>query len=159
MGAVPAFRRDIARANAGIRVGIGGTPVVPKCAGHPLRCGSSLPLIGSPALLCTSLPQVGTSVCILLSRAMPGEFPLRWLPKPQRKGQAGRGDVAERLKRDGLRLWFDEWEIKPGDSVERTQSKTAKIGEGLERFYVLALCMSANAFGADWDLPDREMDD
>ena len=22
--------------------------------------------------------------------------------------------VAERLRKDGLRVWFDEWEIKPG---------------------------------------------
>jgi len=25
--------------------------------------------------------------------------------------------VAERLRADGLRVWFDEWEIKPGDSI------------------------------------------
>ena len=59
-------------------------------------------------------------------------------------------DVAERLRKDGLRVWFDEWEIRPGDSIERTQSKTAKIEEGLERSRVLVLCMSANAFGSDW---------
>ena len=53
-------------------------------------------------------------------------------------------DVAERLKKDGLRVWFDEWEIRPGDSIP------AKIEEGLERSRVLVLCMSANAFGSDW---------
>jgi beta-lactamase class D len=25
--------------------------------------------------------------------------------------------LAKRLKKDGVRVWFDEWEIKPGDSV------------------------------------------
>ena len=25
--------------------------------------------------------------------------------------------VAERLRADGLRVWFDEWEIKPGHSI------------------------------------------
>ncbi len=40
--------------------------------------------------------------------------------------------------------------IKPGDSIESPQSKTAKIEEGLERPRVLVLCMSANAFGSDW---------
>ena len=25
--------------------------------------------------------------------------------------------LAVRLKADGLRVWFDEWEIKPGDSI------------------------------------------
>ena len=53
-------------------------------------------------------------------------------------------DVAERLKKDGLRVWFDEWEIRPGDSIP------SKIEEGLERSRVLVLCMSANAFGSDW---------
>jgi hypothetical protein len=53
-------------------------------------------------------------------------------------------EVAERLRNDGLKVWFDEWEIKPGDSIP------AKIEEGLERSRVLVLCMSANAFGSDW---------
>ena len=52
--------------------------------------------------------------------------------------------VAERLRQDGLKVWFDEWEIKPGDSIP------AKIEEGLEHSRVLVLCMSANAFGSDW---------
>jgi WD40 repeat protein/GTPase SAR1 family protein len=52
--------------------------------------------------------------------------------------------IAKRLKRDGLRVWFDEWVLKPGDSIP------AKIEEGLERSRVLVLCMSANAFGSDW---------
>lgn len=52
--------------------------------------------------------------------------------------------VAERLKADGLRVWLDDWELKPGDHVH------AKIDEGLEQSRVLVLCMSANAFGSDW---------
>src|SRR6266581_9099822 len=52
--------------------------------------------------------------------------------------------IAERLRADGLRVWFDAWELKPGDSIP------AKIEEGLERSRVLVLCMSANAFGSDW---------
>ena len=52
--------------------------------------------------------------------------------------------LAERLRADGLKVWFDEWEIKPGDSIP------AKIEEGLEHSRVLVLCMSANAFGSDW---------
>ncbi len=59
-------------------------------------------------------------------------------------------DVAERLRKDGVKVWFDEWVLKPGDSIESPQSKTAKIEEGLERSRVLVLCMSANAFGSDW---------
>jgi len=52
--------------------------------------------------------------------------------------------LAERMRVDGLRVWFDEWEIKPGDNIP------AKIEEGLEHSRVLVLCMSANAFGSDW---------
>lgn len=52
--------------------------------------------------------------------------------------------VAERLRADGLCVWFDEWEINPGDSVPK------KIDDGLEDSRVLVLCMSANAFGSDW---------
>ena len=51
--------------------------------------------------------------------------------------------LAERL-RAGLKVSFDEWMLKPGDSIP------AKIEEGLERSRVLVLCMSANAFGSDW---------
>jgi len=52
--------------------------------------------------------------------------------------------LAERLRADGLRVWLDEWEIRPGDSIP------AKIEEGLEQSRVLVLCMSAHAFGSDW---------
>ena len=52
--------------------------------------------------------------------------------------------LAERLRQDGLKVWFDEWVLKPGDSIP------AKIEAGLERSRVLVLCMSAQAFGSDW---------
>lgn len=53
-------------------------------------------------------------------------------------------ELAERLKADGLRVWLDAWEIRPGDNIP------SKIEEGLECSSVLLLCMSANAFGSDW---------
>ena len=52
--------------------------------------------------------------------------------------------LAERLRKDGLKVWFDEWVLKPGDSIP------AKIEDGLEHSRVLVLCMSASAFGSDW---------
>ena len=52
--------------------------------------------------------------------------------------------VAERLRGDGVRVWLDEWELRPGDSIP------AKIEAGLEHSRVLVLCMSAQAFGSDW---------
>ena len=53
-------------------------------------------------------------------------------------------ELAEQLCAAGLRVWFDEWLIQPGDLI------SAKIEEGLEHSAVLLLCMSANAFGSDW---------
>ena len=53
-------------------------------------------------------------------------------------------EIAERLKCGGVRVWLDEEQIKPGDSIP------AKIEEGLEHSRVLVLCMSALAFGSDW---------
>ena len=53
-------------------------------------------------------------------------------------------ELAERLRNDGVKVWLDTWEIKPGDSIP------SKIEKGLEQSRVLVLCMSANAFGSDW---------
>jgi|HubBroStandDraft_6_1064221.scaffolds.fasta_scaffold169089_2 hypothetical protein len=52
--------------------------------------------------------------------------------------------LAERLRGDGIRVWLDEWEIRPGDSIPR------KIDEGLEQSAALVLCMSAASLGSDW---------
>jgi len=52
--------------------------------------------------------------------------------------------IAERLRADGVRVWLDDWEIRPGDGTQ------ARIEAGLENSRVLVLCMSANAFGSDW---------
>jgi len=59
--------------------------------------------------------------------------------------------LAERLRKDGLKVWFDEWVLKPGDSIP------AKIEEGHTQFEtrnsqfgIPRLCMSANAFDSDW---------
>jgi TIR domain-containing protein len=52
--------------------------------------------------------------------------------------------VAERLRRDGLRVWLDEWVLRPSDAI------FSKVDEGLEASRVLVFCMSENAFGADW---------
>src|ERR1700674_5746096 len=60
------------------------------------------------------------------------------------KDKAAVRSVAERLRADGVRVWLDEWQIRPGDNIP------AKIEEGLEHSRVLVLCMSAHAFGSDW---------
>jgi small GTP-binding protein len=53
-------------------------------------------------------------------------------------------DIAHKLKADGVRVWFDEWESKA------SQITQAKIEVGLEQSHALLLCMSAAAFGSDW---------
>jgi TIR domain len=58
--------------------------------------------------------------------------------------------LAERLKQDGLRVWFDEWEIEFGDSI------SSKVEEGLENSRILIFCMSANAFGSDWAILETQ---
>lgn len=52
--------------------------------------------------------------------------------------------LAERLKKDGLRVWLDAWAIQPGDSIP------LKIQKGLERSRVLLMCMSPAYFASDW---------
>jgi hypothetical protein len=71
------------------------------------------------------------------------------------KGKAAVRAVAERLRNDGLRVWFDEWVLKPKVPLahrmgEGAGVRAAKIEEGLDHSRVLVLCMSANAFGSDW---------
>ena len=80
---------------------------------------------------------------------MPDDFPYDVFLSHSAKDKAVVRPLAERLRADGVKVWFDEWVLQPGDSIEKNQSKTAKIEEGLERSRVLVLCMSAHAFGSD----------
>jgi hypothetical protein len=75
---------------------------------------------------------------------MPDDFRYDVFLSHSAKDKAVVRPLAERLRQDGLKVWFDEWELKPGDSIP------AQIDEGLENSRVLVLCMSAQAFGSDW---------
>ena len=75
---------------------------------------------------------------------MPDEFPYDVFVSHSAKDRAVVRPLAERLRADGVKVWFDEWVLKPGYSIP------AKIEEGLEHSHVLVLCMSAHAFGSDW---------
>src|SRR5262245_61726280 len=55
--------------------------------------------------------------------------------------------IAERLRADGLRVWFDEWKIRPR---ARKADRERKTEGGLEHSRALVFCMSTNAFGSDW---------
>jgi WD40 repeat protein len=57
--------------------------------------------------------------------------------------------LAERLKKAGLEVWFDEWIIKPGDDIYLA------IERGLEAARVQVLCLSPAALGSDWVTLER----
>jgi formylglycine-generating enzyme required for sulfatase activity len=52
--------------------------------------------------------------------------------------------LAESLKQDGLRVWLDKWEIRPGDLIP------LKIQHGLEKSRILLMCMSPAYFDSEW---------
>lgn len=53
-------------------------------------------------------------------------------------------ELAKRLRESGLRVWLDDWEIKPGDSIVH------KIEQGLEQSRILVLARSANISTSEW---------
>jgi WD40 repeat protein len=57
--------------------------------------------------------------------------------------------LAERLKDAGLRVWFDDWVIKPGDDIYLA------IERGLEAARVQVLCLSPDALGSAWVTLER----
>jgi hypothetical protein len=52
--------------------------------------------------------------------------------------------LAERLRAAGVRVWFDEWVVRPGDDIYLS------IERGLEASRTLVLCLSPAALGSDW---------
>lgn len=57
--------------------------------------------------------------------------------------------LAERLKKAGLRVWLDEWLIKPGDDIYLA------IERGLEEARIQVLCLSPAALGSEWVTLER----
>jgi tetratricopeptide (TPR) repeat protein len=53
-------------------------------------------------------------------------------------------ELALRMQRDGLRVWFDEWSIQAGESI------FSATENGLDKAGVLIFFMSAHALGSDW---------
>ena len=60
--------------------------------------------------------------------------------------------LAERLRADGVKVWFDEWVLKPVVPLAHRMGEGSGVRAAnvLERAPVLVLCMSANAFRSDW---------
>lgn len=57
--------------------------------------------------------------------------------------------LAERLKQAGLRVWYDDWVVKPGDDIYLA------IERGLETARVQVLCLSPQALGSAWVTLER----
>lgn len=59
-------------------------------------------------------------------------------------------DIASLLNDEGIPVWFDEWEIAPGDSIPQS------IEAGLDACTHLILVWSKNAVASDWVTAERE---
>lgn len=59
-------------------------------------------------------------------------------------------DIAARLADDGIRVWFDEWTIQPGENIP------AAIEDGLQRSRLVLLFVSRDALESDWVSLERQ---
>ncbi len=57
--------------------------------------------------------------------------------------------LAEELRAAGLRVWFDDWVLKPGDDIYLA------IERGLEAARAQVLCLSPAALGSEWVTLER----
>ncbi|HEU0299112.1 MAG TPA: TIR domain-containing protein [Longimicrobium sp.] len=57
--------------------------------------------------------------------------------------------LAKKLQAAGLRVWFDEWSIQPGDDIYLA------VERGLEAARTLVLCLSPAALGSNWVALER----
>jgi hypothetical protein len=71
-----------------------------------------------------------------MTRNMSAEFPYDVFLSHSAKDKGVVRPLAERLQKDGLKVWFDEWVLKPGDSIP------AKIEAVLPHFALRSLAFS-----------------
>src|SRR3954451_13133685 len=57
--------------------------------------------------------------------------------------------LAEKLRAEGLRVWFDEWVLKPGDDIYLA------IERGIEEARAQVLCLSPAALKSNWVALER----
>lgn len=72
---------------------------------------------------------------------------LSYSPKDKKKIDP----IANHLAKEGIKVWFDAWEIRTGDNAE------FKIEKGLEHSRTLLFCISRNTFGNDWPYLERRI--
>jgi hypothetical protein len=75
---------------------------------------------------------------------MPDTFQYDVFLKPNKADKPRVRRLAERLRAAGLRVWFEEWVIQPGEDIYLA------IERGLEASRALVLCLSPAALGSDW---------
>ena len=63
-------------------------------------------------------------------------------------------DIAERLRADGVRVWFEDWETELHTQGNRKEK--IKVKRGLELSRVLVLCISEQALGSDWSMLESQ---
>ena len=80
---------------------------------------------------------------------MPHPFPFDVFVSHHAKDKPRVRRLAERLKQVGLRVWFDEWNVRSGDII------ALKVDEGLEQSRVLLLCLSPHALASGWVALER----
>ena len=52
--------------------------------------------------------------------------------------------LADRLKRDGVRVWLDDWVLQPGDAIGRVSLAH------MAKSRTLGMCMSPDYFESEW---------
>jgi hypothetical protein len=57
--------------------------------------------------------------------------------------------LAQKLRKAGLSVWFDEWIVKPGDDIYLA------VEDGLQTARTLVLCLSPAAVASDWVRVER----
>ncbi|MBF0133055.1 MAG: toll/interleukin-1 receptor domain-containing protein [Magnetococcales bacterium] len=57
--------------------------------------------------------------------------------------------LAERLLADGLKIWFDEWVLKPGDPI------SVAVEDGLEKSRILLAILSPQFLHSEWTKVER----
>src|SRR5262245_30403739 len=85
---------------------------------------------------------------LFLLYAMPDKFAYDGFLNHSAKDTGVMRELAEGLKKDGVRVWFEEWEKQGRNTVKRS--------EGMEQSRVMVLGLSGNSYGEEWERLEAE---